>query len=114
MTSSKIPVPSKEYAKQLSRREELTKQESSLKREYTTMLRKMASVMAVLQELDDGQEASQQTISESALLKVPELKQYSQLLHDIDNKALEDIEIPEVLKDSYALYKQSPLLYKDL
>ena len=80
MTSSKAPVPSKEYSKQLSRRDELTKQESSLKREYTTMLRKMASVMTVLQELEEIPKASDATISEEALEKIPDLKQYSRCL----------------------------------
>ncbi|SCU95113.1 LAME_0F10770g1_1 [Lachancea meyersii CBS 8951] len=115
MTSSRTPqISSKEQAKLLSRGEELTKQESSLKREYTTMLRKLASVTAVLQELEDDPRVAERVISEAALLKVPDLKPYSRLLDELDNKAPEDIEIPDFLQESYALYKSAPLLYKDL
>ncbi|SCU83806.1 LAFA_0D05930g1_1 [Lachancea sp. 'fantastica'] len=113
MTTSKT-VPSKEHAKLLSRREELAKQEVSLKREYTTMLRKLASITAVLQNLEEDTDASKRVISETVLSKVPDLKPYSILLEEVNNKAPQDIEIPDFLQDSYALYKNAPLLYKDL
>ncbi|SCV01302.1 LANO_0F11100g1_1 [Lachancea nothofagi CBS 11611] len=114
MTSSKPSEPSKEYAKIYSRREELIKQESSLKREYTTMLRKLASVTTVLQELENDPRVSERVISEASILKIPDLKQYLSLIEELDNKAPEDIEIPEFLQESYTLYKNAPLLYKDL
>ncbi|CEP60274.1 Ies5p LALA0_S01e06964g [Lachancea lanzarotensis] len=113
MTTSKT-VPSKEHAKLLSRSEELTKQEVSLKREYTTLLRKLASITTVLQNLEDDPDTADRVISETALSKVPDLKPYSILLEELDSKSPQDIEIPEFLQESYALYKNAPLLYKDM
>ncbi|SCU89118.1 LAMI_0D12464g1_1 [Lachancea mirantina] len=103
---------SREYAKLLSRRDELLKQETSLKREYTTLLRKMASVMAVLQTIDNDN-ISSVSISEESVTKVPGLAEYAELIAEIDATDFSDVEIPDFLQDSYQLFKNAALLYKD-
>ncbi|SCV99754.1 LAFE_0B01772g1_1 [Lachancea fermentati] len=104
---------SKEYTKLLSRREELSKQETSLKREYTTLLRKMVSLMTVLQELEDVDALADQSFSPVLLSKIPELEEYQHMLLQLDGMDSERIEIPDNLAESYSLYRNSSMLYKD-
>ncbi|SCU97837.1 LADA_0H08658g1_1 [Lachancea dasiensis] len=114
MTSSKAPASTKEYEKLLSRREELIKQESSLKREYTTMLRKLASVITIVQDIGNETEASELSISETAMSKAPVLVAYAKRLEELENQDIHDVEVPDFLQESYTLYKNSSLMYKDL
>ncbi|CAI4060465.1 hypothetical protein SKDZ_05G1720 [Saccharomyces kudriavzevii ZP591] len=112
----------KDIRKISSRNDELVKQDATLKREYTTLLRKVSSVIAVLNSVDAdvAGTASSNTeapflISEATVEKVPELRWYNEQISlttsKLENK--EDIEIPEELVDAYTLYKETPLLYND-
>lgn len=114
MTVSQDDKLEKEHGKLLSRKEELTKQETSLRREYATLLRKIASLHTVLKNLEDIDDVSSRTLSPEALEKVPQLKRYMDLVQELDAEDTGAIQIPDYLLESYNLYKCSPLLYKDV
>ncbi|CAI4061289.1 hypothetical protein SUVZ_05G1730 [Saccharomyces uvarum] len=109
----------KDIRKISSRNDELIKQDATLKREYTTLLRKVSSVITVLNSVDaEGGGASTEIprlISETTVKKVPELKWYNEqislLTAKLENN--EDTDVPEELMDAYSLYKETPLLYND-
>lgn len=113
-------VIDKEIRKISARNDELIKQDGTLKREYTTLLRKVSSVITVLNSIDDADTGSAETelprlISQATVEKVPELKWYNDQISLITEKLEddEDIEVPEELMDAYTLYKETPLLYND-
>ncbi|EJS43986.1 ies5p [Saccharomyces arboricola H-6] len=109
----------KDIRKISSRNDELIKQDATLKREYTTLLRKVSSVITVLNSVDGdagcGDAEVPRLISESTVEKVPELKWYNKQISlittTLENE--EDIEVPEELVDAYTLYKETSLLYND-
>lgn len=75
----------KDIRKISSRNDELVKQDATLKREYTTLLRKVSSVITVLNSVDAdvAGTASSNTeapclISEATVEKVPELRWYNE------------------------------------
>lgn len=110
-------VIDKEIRKISARNDELIKQDGTLKREYTTLLRKVSSVITVLNSIDDADTGSAETelprlISQATVEKVPELKWYNDQISLITEKLEddEDIEVPEELMDAYTLYKETPLL----
>lgn len=127
----------KEYQKLISRNEELIKQDSTLRKEYTTMLRKASSLIGVIENLPNSGESTgtddiensnvggyddekgndkPKLISEEALKKIPELEWYNRqinLINDKFNGEEEDIALPEELLDTFKLYKDTALLYKD-
>ncbi|CCF60530.1 hypothetical protein KAFR_0K01760 [Kazachstania africana CBS 2517] len=111
----------KEYQKLSLRNDELVKQDSTLRKEYTTLLRKASSLASVLKVMDsklaEQCEIEQpKLIGDRALKLVPGLQWYNDQINlvtqsfDNDN---EEIEIPKELLDSYTLCKDTPLLYKD-
>ncbi|CAI4038565.1 hypothetical protein SMKI_05G1770 [Saccharomyces mikatae IFO 1815] len=111
----------KDIRKISARNDELIKQDGTLKREYTTLLRKVSSVITVLNSIDGhadtsltGSEAPR-LISEATVEKVPELKWYNNQISLITEKleGMEDVGIPDELVDAYTLYKETPLLYND-
>lgn len=112
-------VIDKEIRKISARNDELIKQDGTLKREYTTLLRKVSSVITVLNSIDANSGSTDtevpRLISQATVEKVPELKWYndqiSLITKKLENK--EDIEIPEELIDAFTLYKETPLLYND-
>ncbi|CAI4416149.1 BGP_1a_G0014860.mRNA.1.CDS.1 [Saccharomyces cerevisiae] len=113
-------VIDKEIRKISARNDELIKQDGTLKREYTTLLRKVSSVITVLNSIDDADTGSAETelprlISQATVEKAPELKWYNDQISLITEKLEddEDIEVPEELMDAYTLYKETPLLYND-
>ncbi|CAI1956643.1 hypothetical protein SEUBUCD646_0E01800 [Saccharomyces eubayanus] len=109
----------KDIRKISSRNDELIKQDATLKREYTTLLRKVSSVITVLNSIDTeggvGSTEIPRLISETTVKKVPELKWYNEqislLTAKLENN--EDTDVPEELMDAYTLYKETPLLYND-
>ncbi|CCD22330.1 Ies5p NDAI_0A01720 [Naumovozyma dairenensis CBS 421] len=121
---SQDPILEKELHKLVVKNDEFVKQDAALKKEYTTLLRKINSVVAVLKELDpeyfeqqrNHDTAEPRLISVGALQKVPKLEWYNrQITRVIQNtNGNENFELPNELIDSYKLYKDSPLLYKDI
>ncbi|CAI4060209.1 hypothetical protein N7582_001563 [Saccharomyces uvarum] len=109
----------KDIRKISSRNDELIKQDATLKREYTTLLRKVSSVITVLNSVDtEGGVVSTEIprlISETTVKKVPELKWYNEQISLLTAKLEdnEDTDVPEELVDAYTLYKETPLLYND-
>lgn len=105
-----------DYRKLLSRNDELTKQEATLKKEYTTLLRKISSLCSVLDHLESDIPDEPGTLSEKALKRVPGLQWHNDqvnLLQAIAQQKAE-ITIPVELIDSYKLYKGTPLLHRDI
>ncbi|QEU61365.1 Ies5 [Kluyveromyces lactis] len=114
-----MPTLEVEHKKLLNRREELLKQDVSLRKDYSILLRKITSVCQVLESLGEpihinlnGYPIFQQPDYEKfkdwdAL--VPLLKS----LEEVNSLPLDEIEIPEALQESYELFKMTPLLYKD-
>ncbi|AET39716.1 Ies5p Ecym_4696 [Eremothecium cymbalariae DBVPG len=102
-----------EYNKLVSRRDELQKQEITLRREFTTLLRKIASITAVLETLEDREILERKLPSKETIAKVPELQYLVDSLQSLDELLLEQVQIPEKLMHSYELFRNTPLLYKD-
>ena len=119
-----IAALKKEYDRQYLRNDELVKQDVVLYREYTTLLRKVSSLATVLGAMDPELKAvvaeeKPRLISENALKLAPGLQWYNRQI-EIISSLLEDgdsetgrFHMPEELKDSYALYRDTPLLYTD-
>lgn len=118
--SKKGTVPTEgEYKKLLSRNEELSKQEATLKKEYTTLLRKISSLSSVLMQLEQeekGETEKLRNISEDSLERVPDLKWYNKQISLVEeaSRDQETFVIPEELSDSYKLYRDTPLLHRDV
>ncbi|AMD22645.1 HHL125Cp [Eremothecium sinecaudum] len=102
-----------EYNKLVSRRDELQKQEITLRREFTILLRKIASITAVLDTLEDEHNWETKNLLDRTITKVPELRAIAESLEALDELPPEQVEIPEKLMHSYELFKNTPLLYKD-
>lgn len=106
-----------EHRKLLNRREELLKQDVSLRKDYSILLRKIASVCQVLEQLDEGTDS---TIYEYRAADYEKFGAWESLvpllktIEDIEARPLDEIEIPERLRESYELFKLTPLLYKDI
>lgn len=109
-----------EYRKLLSRNDELTKQEATLKKEYTTLLRKISSLSCVLTHIESNFQNVEEPklISENSLKRVPALKWYNEQISLIRSLTQMDgstsMVIPDELVDSYKLYKDTPLLHTDI
>lgn len=102
-----------EYTKLVSRRDELQKQEVTLRREFTTLVRKIASITAVLETIESPQVIERNLPSDEVLQKAPGLQPLIEMLVTLDETPLAEIEIPEKLMHSYELFRNTPLLYKD-
>ena len=109
----------KEFNKLTSRNEELAKQENTLRREYTTLFRKVSSLTTTLRQIDDKLKVLE-TVDEPALISnttleaAPALEWYNKQIELIQNYPDDkDFELPVELLDSYRIYKDTPLLYKD-
>ncbi|CAD1778769.1 similar to Saccharomyces cerevisiae YER092W IES5 Protein that associates with the INO80 chromatin remodeling complex under low-salt conditions [Maudiozyma barnettii] len=109
----------REYNKLTSRNEELAKQDNTLRREYTTLFRKVSSLIATLRHMDDDLKYIEtvdepRLISEKSLEVAPALDWYNSQISIIQNVPdSEEFELPKELLDSYNIYKNTPLLYKD-
>ncbi|CDH11300.1 related to Ino eighty subunit 5 [Zygosaccharomyces bailii ISA1307] len=105
-----------DYRKLLSRNDELTKQEATLKKEYTTLLRKISSLCSVLDHLESDIPDEPGTLSEKALKRVPGLQWHNDQVNLLQAVAQQKAEItmPVELIDSYKLYKGTPLLHRDI
>lgn len=119
----------KEYDRQYLRNDELVKQDVVLYREYTTLLRKVSSLATVLGAMDPELKAVEaeekpRLISENALKLAPGLQWYNRQIELISSLLEDDADngsdgetgkfhMPEELRDSYALYRDTPLLYTD-
>lgn len=108
-----------EYKKLLSRNDELTKQEATLRKEYTTLLRKISSLACVLSKIEPDMDTSvdePRLISEAALKRAPALQWYNEQISLVQSLSQdgEDIPIPSELIDSYKLSKETPLLHRDI
>lgn len=107
-----------EYRKLVSRNDELTKQEATLKKEYTTLLRKISSLACVLGRVEPDLKNvpdEPRLISEAALARAPGLRWYNEQISLVQALAREgrDVPIPEELVESYRLSKDTPLLHRD-
>ncbi|QLL31690.1 hypothetical protein HG536_0B05550 [Torulaspora globosa] len=107
-----------EYRKLLSRNDELTKQEATLKKEYTTLLRKISSLARVLSKMEPDMGCSSdepRLISEAALVRAPRLRWYNEQISLVESLSREnqEIPIPDELMESYRLSKDTPLLHRD-
>lgn len=116
-----------DYKKTLSRNDELVKQETTLKKEYTTLLRKISSICTVLEHLEandekqeeEEEEASAENpglVSSRSLKRVPGLQWYNDQINAVEKlwQENQEITIPAELLDSYKLYKDAPLLHRDV
>lgn len=106
-----------DYKKILSRNDELVKQETTLKKEYTTLLRKISSLCAVLDQLEgDTPEDEPRLISERSLKRVPAFQWHNDQIDLLRSMSQEkqEITMPAELIDSYKLYKDTPLLHRDV
>ncbi|QLG70859.1 hypothetical protein HG535_0A08040 [Zygotorulaspora mrakii] len=120
--SKKGTVPTEgEFRKLSSRNEELAKQEATLKKEYTTLLRKISSLSTVVMQLEERQHASDETvdhvsvIGQETLERVPDLKWYNEQIAIIEEVAKDSATfvVPDELTESYKLYRDTPLLHRD-
>ncbi|QLQ79204.1 hypothetical protein HG537_0B05510 [Torulaspora globosa] len=107
-----------EYRKLVSRNDELTKQEATLKKEYTTLLRKISSLACVLSKMEpdlNNLPDEPRFISEAALARAPGLRWYNEQISLIESLSREnrEISIPDELMESYRLSKETPLLHRD-
>lgn len=107
-----------EYRKLLSRNDELTKQEATLKKEYTTLLRKISSLACVLSKMEPEMRNlpdKPKLISEAALARAPGLRWYNEQISLVESLSREgqEIPIPDELMESYRLSKDTPLLHRD-
>lgn len=110
-----------EFRKLSSRNEELAKQEATLKKEYTTLLRKISSLSTVVMQLEERQHASDETvdhvsvIGQETLERVPDLKWYNEQIAIIEEVAKDSATfvVPDELTESYKLYRDTPLLHRD-
>lgn len=110
-----------EFKKLLSRNDELTKQETTLKKEYSTLLRKISSLACVLEKVEPRVEAitaeeQARLISEKAVARAPALQWYNEqiaLVQSLSEQG-EDLPIPAELAESYKLSRDTPLLHRDL
>lgn len=106
-----------EHRKLLNRKEELLKQEVSLKKDYTTLLRKIASVCQVLEALEDVD--GDGSVFEYRVPVYEKFKEWESIwpllkqVEEMEATELSEVEVPENLRDSYELFKRTPLLYKD-
>ncbi|SMN18259.1 similar to Saccharomyces cerevisiae YER092W IES5 Protein that associates with the INO80 chromatin remodeling complex under low-salt conditions [Maudiozyma saulgeensis] len=109
----------REFNKLTSRNEELAKQDNTLRREYTTLFRKVSSLIATLRQMDDDLKSMEtedepRLISENTLEVAPALDWYNSQISIIQKVPdSEEFELPKELLDSYKIYKNTPLLYKD-
>ena len=77
----------KDLSKLTSKNDELTKQDASLRKEYTTLLRKMTSVISILSDLEPGFQDKYTNndvptlISEETVNIAPKLQWYLSLIH---------------------------------
>ncbi|KAG0668512.1 hypothetical protein C6P45_004608 [Maudiozyma exigua] len=119
MSKEQAPSLLKEFNKLTSRNEELAKQENTLRREYTTLFRKVSSLTATLRQIDNEIKVLEtvenpELISSTALEAAPALEWYNKQIELIQNSPDDkDFELPIELLDSYKIYKNTPLLYKD-
>lgn len=119
MSKEQAPSLLKEFNKLTSRNEELAKQENTLRREYTTLFRKVSSLTATLRQIDNEIKVLEtvenpELISSTALEAAPALEWYNKQIELIQNSPDDkDFELPLELLDSYKIYKDTPLLYKD-
>lgn len=110
-----------EYKKALSRNDELTKQEATLRKEYSTLLRKISSLSCVLEKAEsrsvaDAGEGGPILISETAVARAPALQWYNEQISLIESLSREegDLPLPPELAESYRLSRDTPLLHRDL
>lgn len=119
MSKEQAPSLLKEFNKLTSRNEELAKQENTLRREYTTLFRKVSSITATLRQMDAKLKVLETVeeptlISDTTLEAAPALEWYNKQIELIQNYPDDkDFELPVELLDSYRIYKDTPLLYKD-
>lgn len=107
---------SKELNKLRSRNEELTKQDATLRREYTTLFRKISSLTAALRQMDPELQRLEDSekvpmISDDTLRVAAALDWYNRQFALIEEA--EEFEIPQELEDAYRMYRNTPLLYRD-
>lgn len=107
-----------EYRKLVSRNDELAKQEATLKKEYTTLLRKISSLARVLEKMEPGMRDlpdEPRLISEKAVARAPGLGWYNEQISLLQSLASQDAEIPipEELMECYKLSRDTPLLHRD-
>ncbi|CAR26155.1 hypothetical protein ZYGR_0E01380 [Zygosaccharomyces rouxii] len=105
-----------DYKKVLSRNDELVKQETTLKKEYTTLLRKISSICSVLDQLEGETAETPGLISNRSLKRVPGFQWHNDQINLLEKLSQEnqEITIPTELIDSYKLYKDTPLLHRDV
>lgn len=106
-----------EFKKLLSRNDELSKQEATLKKEYSTLLRKISSLACVLGKTEAEVETDEpRLISEAAVARAPGLQWYNEQISLIQSLSQEDgnVPIPPELAESYKLSRDTPLLHRDL
>ena len=106
-----------EFKKLLSRNDELSKQEATLKKEYSTLLRKISSLACVLGKTEAEVETDEpRLISEAAVARAPALQWYNEQISLIQSLSQEDgnVPIPPELAESYKLSRETPLLHRDL
>ncbi|GAV52134.1 hypothetical protein ZYGR_0AG01250 [Zygosaccharomyces rouxii] len=105
-----------DYKKILSRNDELVKQETTLKKEYTTLLRKISSICSVLDHLEGEIPETPGLVSGRSLKRVPAFQWHNDQVNLLEklSKENQEITIPAELIDSYKLYKDTPLLHRDV
>ncbi|BAP74036.1 ino eighty subunit 5 [Kluyveromyces marxianus] len=115
------PMPSLEveHKKLLNRREELLKQDVSLRKDYSILLRKISSVCQVLESLGEPTHLDANGVPEFQAPDYEKFKEWDALIpllksvEEVQALPLDQIEVPEALSESYELFKMTPLLHKD-
>lgn len=116
-----LPMPSLEveHKKLLNRREELLKQDVSLRKDYSILLRKISSVCQVLESLGEPTHLDANGVPEFQAPDYEKFKEWDALIpllksvEEVQALPLDQIEVPEALSESYELFKMTPLLHKD-
>lgn len=110
----------RELKRHHTRYDDLVKQDVTLKREYTMLLRKTSSLLAVLEKWDASSKAvaesnAPKNISDHALERAPALKWYNaQIARIAEIQDVNDIaDLPDEINDLYEDFVSTPLLYND-
>lgn len=121
MSNNESLALEKELRKLVTRNDDMSKQEHTTRREFATFFRKKSSVMSMLESVDPGcvaqheiMENRPRKISEKTLERVPALQWYNDQIELVLSASKEGtLAIPEDLAESYAMYRELPLLPKD-
>lgn len=114
-----ITQEEKERRKMLYRKDELSKQENALLKEYTTILRKMVSISSVLGQLETDQldkdtDLDQLLISDDIIKRASDLQWYNEKIIEVYNSSsIDDIQLSEELEVSWKMFKDVPLTYHE-